>query len=509
MNGISVAAKQIQSLGRSPDTMLAHISPDEAKLVDYLQGGTKRNPQTGLPEYGLFGDILKGIVRAAGAVVGFTIGGPAGAAAGAGLTTKLTGGSWKDALTSAALSGVGGELGQGLGGGGWSLTGAGNSAVTGLSGLSGSAGWSVGGASGAAGVAPGSAAAAALAPAASVGASSALGNISAAALSAGGLGAAVPAAFSKNASPQVAPSVSGLPQQNINLNVEPANRQYQPYQGDYSKYGEVGGGMGHLFFNPVLPKPKIITQQPTQDQSALESQFLARGGAVKRFIAGGAVAADPNDGLEHNQDGSIAGLRSPGTFPSAQPIPTNQLPGGGFGSWGAPGPLGGRGMGPHMPGGPGVAGPRALMGPGLPGAGAGQPDPRQSQILKATMFGYSLGKGFARGGQVQGIGMAAAAPRMVGPVMGPGDGKADEVPAMLSDGEHVFDADVTARAGNGSNDAGHHVLENIKQEIRKQSAQPNTRQPSKKINTSPHMVSAMVKRAKRKAGVTMIAPRMA
>jgi len=118
--GLASAARELKSYGRGPDTMLAHISPDEVKFLDYVQEGTRVNPATGLPEYGLFGKILKGIARAAGAVVGYTLGGPAGAALGAGLTTKATGGSWNQALTAGALSGLGsfaGNLATGVGSG--------------------------------------------------------------------------------------------------------------------------------------------------------------------------------------------------------------------------------------------------------------------------------------------------------------------------------------------------------------------------------------------------------
>ena len=108
--GLASAAMQVQRAGQGPDKTLAHVAPEEAQFLNYVQGGANINPQTGLPQYGLFGKILKGLARAAGAVVGFTLSGgnPLGAAAGAGLMTKATGGSWKSALTNAALGGVGG-----------------------------------------------------------------------------------------------------------------------------------------------------------------------------------------------------------------------------------------------------------------------------------------------------------------------------------------------------------------------------------------------------------------
>lgn len=48
------------------------------------------------------------------------------------------------------------------------------------------------------------------------------------------------------------------------------------------------------------------------------------------------------------------------------------------------------------------------------------------------------------------------------------DGRSDDVPAMLSTGEHVLDAELVALAGNGSNEAGHARIEKWKADLRKQ-----------------------------------------
>lgn len=47
------------------------------------------------------------------------------------------------------------------------------------------------------------------------------------------------------------------------------------------------------------------------------------------------------------------------------------------------------------------------------------------------------------------------------------DGRSDDVPAMLSKDEHVWDAETVALLGNGSNEAGHARLEKMKAEIRR------------------------------------------
>jgi hypothetical protein len=52
-------------------------------------------------------------------------------------------------------------------------------------------------------------------------------------------------------------------------------------------------------------------------------------------------------------------------------------------------------------------------------------------------------------------------------VEGEGDGQSDSIPAMLADGEYVFDADTVAALGNGSNKAGALVLDKMRRNIRK------------------------------------------
>jgi hypothetical protein len=52
-------------------------------------------------------------------------------------------------------------------------------------------------------------------------------------------------------------------------------------------------------------------------------------------------------------------------------------------------------------------------------------------------------------------------------VKGAGDGQSDSIPAMLADGEYVFDADTVAALGNGSNDAGARILDKMRENLRK------------------------------------------
>ena len=52
-------------------------------------------------------------------------------------------------------------------------------------------------------------------------------------------------------------------------------------------------------------------------------------------------------------------------------------------------------------------------------------------------------------------------------VKGKGDGQSDDIPAMLADGEYVFDADTVAALGNGSSKAGALQLDKMRKAIRK------------------------------------------
>ena len=52
-------------------------------------------------------------------------------------------------------------------------------------------------------------------------------------------------------------------------------------------------------------------------------------------------------------------------------------------------------------------------------------------------------------------------------VQGPGTGQSDDIPAMLADGEYVFDADTVSALGDGSNKAGASVLDKMREAIRK------------------------------------------
>lgn len=141
--GIAEAARMVASKGRNGDTMLAHITPQEARMLKAKGGSGTINPETGLPEFFIksivravgnvisgVGDAIsgavKGVVKAVKSVVKSPVGrilatvalaaflGPAGiglttsaaasAALASGTITAVSGGNVKDILRSAATA---------------------------------------------------------------------------------------------------------------------------------------------------------------------------------------------------------------------------------------------------------------------------------------------------------------------------------------------------------------------------------------------------------------------
>lgn len=96
--------------------------------------------------------------------------------------------------------------------------------------------------------------------------------------------------------------------------------------------------------------------------------------------------------------------------------------------------------------------------------------------------------GHAEGGPILGGAYPMA---HAGPVKGPGGGQDDPIPALLSDGEHVVDAETVSMLGDGSNDEGHRQLELMKRSIRshKRSA-PAGKIPPKSRGISSYMRAA-------------------
>jgi hypothetical protein len=137
--GLADVGQYLAAKGRGGDSILAHITPEEAAMLRRRGGAGTINPATGLPEFkdnpltklfDFVGDVIKPVVnvvkdvlkspvgRILGTIALATVLGPAGigltmsTATAAGLagagTTLLSGGSIKEALISGAMGYIGG-----------------------------------------------------------------------------------------------------------------------------------------------------------------------------------------------------------------------------------------------------------------------------------------------------------------------------------------------------------------------------------------------------------------
>jgi hypothetical protein len=74
---------------------------------------------------------------------------------------------------------------------------------------------------------------------------------------------------------------------------------------------------------------------------------------------------------------------------------------------------------------------------------------------------------FAQGGAAH----VGQPPRTQFAVNGAGTGRSDDIPAVLSDGEYVIDAETVALLGDGSNKAGAKKLDELRVKVRKHKGQ--------------------------------------
>jgi hypothetical protein len=86
--------------------------------------------------------------------------------------------------------------------------------------------------------------------------------------------------------------------------------------------------------------------------------------------------------------------------------------------------------------------------------------PQGAANTSQAFTGYN-GGGMAGDGDMPGMSDNSFA------VNGPGTGRSDEIPAMLSDGEYVMDAEFVALLGDGSPKAGADILDQFRINVRK------------------------------------------
>jgi hypothetical protein len=493
--GLADMAQYLASKGRRGDTMLAHITPEEAEMLKRMGGSGTINPETGLPEFfkkffqKVFGgvvDAVKSVVNVAKKVLenpvgrvlatvglamvlgptalGATLGSAGTAALSAGAVTLAGGGSMKDALISGALGYIGG--GGDFGGLGSPLKGVsqflspivapGTALSTGLStGLLGT------GAGLALGMKPGEALRSGAMAGLTAGAlqglqgpqqpAGATPQDAAAAQPAGAEGA-VPASPTASAVTGAgAPGATG-PIGTVGTAADlgpPGGSTFQPGVG-FSEYAASGAAPPKPGFFDNLGQSLSNTFSPNRPGLSPDAGFFTRYGPL---MAAGVGAATLAGGMQKTP-GDPEPLYKTSAFEqeslARMRARQQDLEQAGYGLT--------RGMSEAAPRSPVLVptpsyaqmerSPVPTVTPtgitNMPG-GVAQP------YNVAGLYGIPLLYGQqpaqrARGGEMK----MTEFPRKTGPINGPGTGTSDSIPAMLSDGEFVFTAKAVRNAGNGS-----------------------------------------------------------
>lgn len=508
--GLSVAARKLADMGRNGDTELAHVTRGEAAMLRRAGGSGTINPNTGLREYFKLKKLKLGKILAAVAPValsfiapgiGTAIGGAISSSLGLGLAAGgvgqsilgsaalgagfgALGGGAKGALTGAVTgglgAGLGGELGQlaGLTGpmanvAGSSLISAGLAGATGRNPLSGALRGAVGAGVGelaggfgqqVTGMGPGAGneglGRGITAAGAGFGTALAGGMDPRAAAIAGGLSGLAAGMIAPRPSQAVVQNLSGevplatpVQQPDGTMAPAPGSRGVMPdgRPGTYQLNPQTGmidirPAQGAYGFNPQTNRVEF---QPQQQQPGVMD-------AIRTAI--GMPATTPATGATGGQQG-----------------------GGGFGSL-----LGGN-MAPLLVGGALLAGQSGGSQPPPPPGATRNLTPAQQEYLNrpsitwdwerlqrdAATSGTSLDQFIATNWprvtsgeynvQRMAEGGLSAVSRFV---RGGGTGRSDEIPAKLSDGEYVIDAETVAMLGDGSGKAGARRLDEMREKIR-------------------------------------------
>jgi hypothetical protein len=196
-------------------------------------------------------------------------------------------------------------------------------------------------------------------------------------------------------------------------------RDQQNYGDDIYRYAQTGGE--HQFFTPS--RFELVTPPPVN---------TAANGGLMKFANGGQMPMSAMGPLQ-------------------QAMQTGNMP-----------PAGGQGRG--LPSGPMQGMPQGRAQPqGMQGMPQGRAQPT-NRNRKTAYYQYGTPPAkMAMGGALNMV-------RSYN-VGGGADGRSDDVNAVLSDGEYVFDAETVALLGNGSSEAGADRLDQMREQIRKQKGQ--------------------------------------
>lgn len=116
--GLSQMANVVRRQGQGGDSILAHISPEEANEMSRMYGHNI-NPRTGLPQYGFFkkmfgrkaDNFMKKALPVLGTIVGTALGGPMGGAVGGALGGGIASRNHAKGALRGGLGGLAGGIG--------------------------------------------------------------------------------------------------------------------------------------------------------------------------------------------------------------------------------------------------------------------------------------------------------------------------------------------------------------------------------------------------------------
>jgi hypothetical protein len=466
-------------MGRHGDTMMAHINPREAEMLQRMGGSGTINPQTGYPEYFSLKKFLAValpialdfIVPGAGTAIGSAMGfsGTAatmvgGAVIGGG-TAALTGG---DPLKGALLGGLGGGLGEyagsaannamGLNLGTTGQTLLGNSLVGGMSGMASGQGFLKGAATGALGTYAGQA----------------LGDVTGnASVAAGGkqFGNMVTAGYDPKSAiiggglAGLATSMARPAQQTSNLGIKPSDAVLEglkmPKGGDYSYSGVPEAGVGTTNFMTGAtgykgPENFAVDYSLTNPAAPVAPQ--------------GYGAQDTGAGMTAPAQSPLGQLKTGAQTGSSPFTMKNALIGATLlGSLGSAPPEVKQAVSTMSPekkeyfNRPSIQWDWTRMQRDANNAGLGLSQYMAQAWPQITGGAYNINvqrpAGLARGGALSQIAYMAR---------GSGSGRDDTIDAKLSDGEYVMDAETVALLGDGSTKAGAERLDAMRSQLRRQ-----------------------------------------
>lgn len=489
-------AEQVRQAGRGDDEMLLHLAPEEYEAITSMWGPPEINPNTGIPEYGFLSKLWKGVKKTVKKIVKsplFSFIAPIALNIFApGLGTAI--GGWLGATGKAAAV-LGNTLVRtGIGAISGGKTGAISGALSGLT--AGGVGADIG---------------------KKLGLKGATARIAGDALLGGAAGAGTGVGFQAGATGQAMQSLMGDPTRMMEEKITdigkgifgktgefdvtpgglpPGTEGIVPDEFGYTGFGDVPGpiaapqegyylgegqapaGPGTSVFGTALPE---AVADPSMWERATgwmgDHPFLTAGGAlaVGSMLGGGGGDQGPGE--------------TPFTLPPefTEDLPNlsfdrTQLPVQDYRTYGQ--------VGSPQQGEASFFDPNVIPStstealPGLGGAGAsggirpvevGDQNSPQAMELAAQGWtfrgGYMLPPGLmglgSRMGAMAALGGLVQKYQAGGHVRGPGSGRSDDIPAVLSDGEYVIDSEAVALLGDGSTDEGARRLDEMRANLRK------------------------------------------